>query len=287
MLVNMRDILKYAEENNCAIGCINTPNLETLRAVVGAAEELNTPIIIDHAEVHDSLIPIEYIGPYMIEFAKKAKVPVCVHLDHGASYSFVMRAIRMGFTSIMYDCSALPFEENLKNVKEFVKIAHELDITVEAELGTMLSTATDSHGAFVEVEDPSVYYTDPELAARFAKESNVDALAVCFGTMHGIYSAKPILDLERLKAIKEKVGDTCYLVMHGGSGVDKEQTQAAINVGVRKINYYSYMATAVAPKLVEEINKSKSPVYYHDLTEFAYRFMKGFAKDVITVFNNK
>ena len=117
MLVNMKEILETAEKNQYAIGCINTPNVETIRAVIGAAEELNTPVIIDHAQVHDSLIPIERIGPEMIAYAKKAKVPVCVHLDHGSDYNFVMRAIRVGFPSIMYDCSELPYEENLKNVK--------------------------------------------------------------------------------------------------------------------------------------------------------------------------
>ena len=126
MLVNMKEILEIAEKNQYAIPCINTPNVETIRAVIGAAEELNTPIIIDHAQVHDSLIPIERIGPEMIAYAKNASVPVCVHLDHGSDYNFVMRAIRVGFPSIMYDCSELPYEENLKNVKEFTKIAHNV-----------------------------------------------------------------------------------------------------------------------------------------------------------------
>ena len=149
MLVNMKEILKEAEEKGYAIGCINTPNMETLRAVVDAAEELNVPIIIDHAQVHDPLIPMESIGPKMVEYAKQAKVPVCVHLDHGSDYSFVMRAIRCGFSSIMYDLSALPFEENMAKLKEFTKIAHDLNITVEAELGIMTSTEEDSHGGSI------------------------------------------------------------------------------------------------------------------------------------------
>ena len=140
MLVNMRDILADAEKNRYAIPCINTPNIEFLRAVIGAAEDLNTPVIIDHAEVHDSLIPIERIGPEMVKYASRAKVPVCVHLDHGTTYSFLMRALKAGFSSIMYDCSALPFEENVRRVKEFVKVAHDLDITVEGELGVIDSS---------------------------------------------------------------------------------------------------------------------------------------------------
>ena len=123
MLVNMKKILEIAEAEGYAIPCINTPNEETVRAVIGAAEELNTPIIIDHAQVHDSLIPIERIGPIMLKYAKEARVPVCVHLDHGSDYEFVMRAVKVGFPSIMYDCSALPFEENVEKVAQFVKFA--------------------------------------------------------------------------------------------------------------------------------------------------------------------
>ena len=116
MLVNMKQILAHAEQHHYALGCINTPTVETIRGVIAAAEELNIPVIIDHAESHDSIVPIEVIGPQMVAHAMAANVPVCVHLDHGTSYSFLMRAIRVGFSSIMYDCSALPFEENVKRI---------------------------------------------------------------------------------------------------------------------------------------------------------------------------
>ena len=201
----MREILDIAEKERYAVPCINTPNMETLRAVVDAAEELNTPVIIDHAQVHDSVIPIEKIGPEMVKYAKQAKVPVCVHLDHGVDFNFVMKAIRLGFSSIMYDCSALPFEENMKNVKDFVRIAKELDITVEAELGVMASSDEDTHGdaesRVLTNEDIKEYFTDPEEAGKFARETGCDALAVCFGTMHGIYAEPPVLDIERVKEI--------------------------------------------------------------------------------------
>ena len=124
MLVNLKDMLCEAEQKGYAIPCMNTPNMETLRALIGAAEDLNTPIIIDHAEVHNSLIPIERMGPEMVKAAKAAKVPVCVHLDHGVSYTFLMKALEAGFSSIMFDCSSLPFEENVKRVKEFTEFAH-------------------------------------------------------------------------------------------------------------------------------------------------------------------
>ena len=287
MLVNMKEILETAEKNQYAVGCINTPNVETIRAVIGAAEELNTPIIIDHAQVHDSLIPIERIGPEMIAYAKKAKVPVCVHLDHGSDYNFVMRAIRVGFPSIMYDCSELPYEENLKNVKEFTKIAHNLGITVEAELGIMASSEEDSHGgSALTNEEIRKYFTDPEQAAEFAEKTGCDALAVCFGTMHGIYAEPPKLDITRVTEIRAALPESCRVVMHGASGVEFSEVQKAINAGCSKINYYSYMAKATTKFVMEKTAETNGKIPYHELQEAAYEFMKDYAKNVIKAFKN-
>lgn len=288
MLVNMKQILAEAEEKGYAIGCINTPNVETLRAVIGAAEDVGVPIIIDHAQVHDPLIPIEEIGPKMVEYAKKAKVPVCVHLDHGSDYNFVMRAIRVGFSSIMYDLSALPFEENVAKLKEFTKIAHDLDITVEAELGIMTSTEEDTHGGETGWTHETIKktFTDPKQAAEFAERTGVDALAVCFGTAHGIYAEPPLLDIERVKAIRELMPKDCRVVMHGGSGVDPEQIQNAITAGCSKINYYSYMAAACSKHIHEYLTERNGKAAWHEVQEEAYRFMRGYAADVLRVFKN-
>ena len=288
MLVNMKEILEEAEKGGYAIGCINTPNVETLRAVIGAAEDLNTPIIIDHAQVHDPLIPIEEIGPKMVEYAKKAKVPVCVHLDHGSDYTFVMRAIQCGFTSIMYDLSALSFEENKEKLKEFTELAHKLNITVEAELGIMTSTEDDSHGGETGWTHETIKktFTDPDQAAEFAEYTGVDALAVCFGTAHGIYAEPPILDIERVKAIKSKMPAGTRVVMHGGSGVDADQVQAAISAGCSKVNYYSYMAKAASKHISDYLNERNGDAFWHEVQEESYRFMREYARDVISVFKN-
>lgn len=287
MLVNMKEILETAEKNQYAIGCINTPNVETIRAVIGAAEELNTPVIIDHAQVHDSLIPIERTGPEMIAYAKKAKVPVCVHLDHGSDYNFVMRAIRVGFPSIMYDCSELPYEENLKNVKEFTKIAHNLGITVEAELGIMASSEEDSHGGkALTNEEIRKYFTDPKQAAEFAEKTGCDALAVCFGTMHGIYAEPPKLDITRVTEIRSALPQNCRVVMHGASGVEFSEVQNAINAGCSKINYYSYMAKATTKFVMEKTAETNGKIPYHELQEATFEFMKDYAKNVIKAFKN-
>lgn len=291
MLVNMKEILEVAEKEGYAIPCINTPNEETVRAVIGAAEELNTPIIIDHAQVHDSLIPIERIGPVMLKYAKEARVPVCVHLDHGSDYEFVMRAIKVGFPSIMYDCSALPYEENLANVKKFVQIAHAAGITVEAELGVMASTEEDTHSEDAESrvltnEDIKEFFTEPDEAKAFAEESGCDALAVCFGTMHGIYAEPPVLDIDRVKALRAAIPDTCRVVMHGASGVEFDQVQNAISAGCSKVNYYSYMAKATTKFVADKVAETEGKIAYHELQEAAFEFMKGYAKDVISAFKN-
>lgn len=292
MLVNLKEILDNAAKEKYAIPCINTPNEEAVRAVIGAAEELNVPIIIDHAQVHDSLIPIERIGPIMLKYAREAKVPVCVHLDHGSDYTFLMRAIRVGFPSIMYDCSALPFEENARRLKEFVEIAHKLDITVEAELGIMASASEDSHGEgdpearALTNADIRKFFTDSDEAARFAEETKCDALAVCFGTMHGIYLEEPVLDIERVKTLRSKVPTECQIVMHGASGVPFNQVQKAIDAGCSKVNYYSYMAKATTGFVAEKIKETEENIPYHELQEAACDFMKGYAKNVILAFRN-
>lgn len=292
MLVNLKEILTDAEAQGYGIPCINTPNMETLRAVIGAAEELNTPVIIDHAEVHNSLIPIERMGPEMIKAAKASKVPVCVHLDHGKHYTFLMRALEVGFPSIMFDCSDLPFEENVARTKEFVDFAHERGITVEAELGVMASAMEDTHEEadaekrILTNADIRKFFTEPDEAAEFAERTGCDALAVCFGTMHGIYAEPPVLDIDRVKAIRKAVKDDCRIVMHGSSGVEFDQVQQAITAGCSKINYYSYMAKAATKFAGEQIAATDGTIAYHELQEAAYNFMKGYAKDVLSAFRN-
>ena len=292
MLVNMKEILAEAERTGYGIPCINTPNQETLRAVIGAAEELNTPVIIDHAEVHNSLIPIERIGQDMIKAAKAASVPVCVHLDHGKSYTFIMRALEVGFPSIMFDNSTLPFEENVERTKEFVAFAHERGITVEAELGVMASAMEDTHeGEDAESRvltnaDIRKFFTDPDQAAEFAERTGCDALAVCFGTMHGIYAEPPVLNIDRVKAIRKAVRPECKIVMHGASGVDFDQVQSAITAGCSKINYYSYLAKSATQFVGQKIEETKGMIAYHELQEAENFHMKEYAKDVLKAFRN-
>ena len=283
MLANMRQMLKDAEDGGYCIGCINTPNLETVRGVIAAAEEVNVPIIIDHAQVHDENgIKVEVIGPLMVEYAKKAKVPVCVHVDHGADFTFVLRCIKAGFSSVMYDLSRLPYEENLSKVKEFTEFAHRMDVTVEAELGIM----TLAMGEGWTRETIKTTFTDPAEAADFAERSGVDALAVCFGTAHGIYAEPPELDIQRVRDIRAAMPDTCRVVMHGGSGVDEDQIRAAITAGVSKRNYYSYMGQAATQNMKQLLAGAYGNKQWHDVQEAQVDFIKEYAKGVLTLFKN-
>lgn len=284
MLVNLRKMLADAEAGGYAIGCINTPNLETIRGVIAAAEEINVPLIIDHAQVHDEEgITVEVIGPQMVEYARKAKVPVCVHVDHGADFTFVLRCIRAGFTSVMYDLSALPYEENLSKVKEFTEFAHRMDVTVEAELGVM----TLATGEGWTHETIKATFTDPAQAADFARRSDVDALAVCFGTAHGVYAEPPILDIQRVRDIRASMPDSCRVVMHGGSGVDEEQTKAAISAGVSKLNYYSYLGMAATENMERILAGQGKGRQWHENQEAQVDFIKEYTKHVLTVFKNE
>lgn len=275
MLVTLNEIMALAVEKDWGIGAFNTPNLECLNAVLDAAEELNVPVIISHAELHEGVSPLAVIGPVMVAAAKQAKVPVCVHLDHCETLSYMEEALKMGFTGVMYDGSALSYEENVANTKTAVAMAGKYGANVEAEIGTLASREDGGAAAAGPV------YTDPELAVKFCAETGIDALAPSFGTAHGIYKAKPVLDLERVRVISERTG--LPLVMHGGSGVSEEDYRTAIHNGIRKINYYSYMAKA-GVSAVQAMLAAGDVTYYHDLALAAQKAMEENVKKAMKVF---
>ena len=275
MLVNLREILALAEEKKCAVGAFNTPNLECVNAVLSAAEKLNVPVIISHAELHEEVSPLAKIGPVMVQAAKDAKVPVCVHLDHCETLDYMAQALEIGFTGVMYDGSTLPYEENLANTKKAVAMAKNYNCGVEAELGALASR----EGGGANASGP--VYTDPDEAVTFCKETGIDALAPSFGTAHGIYKSKPVLDLDRVKVISEKTG--LPLVMHGGSGVSPEDYRTGIRNGLRKINYYSYMSKA-GTSAVRELLEKEDVTFFHDLALAAQKAMQADAEKAMRVF---
>ena len=275
MLVNLVEILKMAEEKKCAIGAFNTPNLECVNAVLAAAEELKVPVILMHAQIHEEVSPLETIGPVLVQSAKSAKVPVCAHLDHCEDLGYMAKALEIGFTGVMYDGSTLPYGENLANTKKAVAMAKKYNCGVEAELGALASREGGTANAAGRV------YTDPDEAAAFCKETGIDALAPSFGTAHGIYKARPVLDLNRVKLISEKTG--LPLVMHGGSGVSIEDYRTGIANGLRKINYYSYMSKA-GTNAVKELLEKEDVTFFHDLAIAAERAMRLDAVKAMRIF---
>ncbi len=273
MLVNLKDILKIADAKKIAIGSFNTPNFDSLKAVISAAEEMNTPVIIMHAQVHEEmgLCKMDEIAPLMLFMADRASVPVCVHLDHGTDMDYVKRGLDLGFTSVMYDGSEESIEVNRANTCIITSVAAKYGASVEAEVGSMGSREGGG-------ESGGSIYTDPDLAKEFAIDTGIDALACAFGTAHGIYLKKPQLDFDRVREIRSKIN--VPIVMHGGSGVSDEDYRKVIECGVRKINYYTYMAKAGG----EAVAAMQDKTFYHDMTVVAQKAMSENVKRAMSLF---
>lgn len=288
MLVNMKEMLQDAERYNYAIGSLNTPNLETLRAVIGAAEELNCPIIINHAQGHENVVGIETIAPLMKMYAENAKVPVAMHIDHGLDLDFCMKAIKAGFTSIMCDRSSYPLQENIALTKAFVDMVRPLGITVEAELGAMPNNMPCEVPGQEQsdLSDLTKYFTKVEEAREFALGTGVDVLAVSIGTVHGMYKEKSNLDIQRIQDIKAAIANTeTHLGMHGCSGTETEQVVSAINAGIRKINYFTAMDTGITPALKQMIDDYNGrPLNYSLMVNLAMEELKKGAKQALEMF---
>lgn len=243
MLVNLKQIINMAEEGGYCIPAFNVYNVETVMGVIKAAEEAKAPVII---QVYPRLVNEEvgyYLAPVVLAAAKKATVPVCFHLDHGATEKEIQRILYWGATGIMYDGSVHSYEDNVANTKHIVDICDAIDIGVEGELGHVGSVNDDA------MEE----YTDPAEAADFVKRTGVCCLAVLIGNAHGHYKKTPKLDIDRVKAIREATGGL-PLVLHGGSGIPDDQVKAAIKAGIRKMNIGTDVCCSFAEGTLETLN---------------------------------
>lgn len=232
MLVNMNDVLLPAKKGHYGIGFFNAVNVEMARAIIETAEELRAPVMVGTAEVLLPAMSLERVAEYLIPMAQKAAVPVCVHYDHGLTFDKCMEALKLGFTSVMYDCSTEDYESNMAKLAEMVRICHGRGVTVEGELGHV----GDNEGTG-KLENPSDYYTDPEIAADFVKRTGIDSLAVAVGNAHGDYKFPPKLDFERIETISGRTG--LPLVLHGGSGLSDSDFRTAVQKGVCKVNIFT------------------------------------------------
>lgn len=280
MLATLKEVCEIAKTTNMAVGSFNTPNSASIWAVIEAAEELNVPVIIAHAQCHDYAAPLDKIAPLMIAAAKNAKVPVCVHLDHGEDFEYCKRAIAHGFTSIMIDYSTLSYEENVKGTKEVTDYAHVHGVDVEAELGAL----PQREGGGEASAKPEDTYTKPELVEDYLTRTGVDALAIAFGTAHGIYKTKPVLNTDIITSVRKKTDKP--LVMHGGSGISYDEYREVIKCGISKINYYTYMSYA-GYDAVKNAIAQKSEGYYHDLALCAEKAMYEKVFETLKVFSGK
>ena len=281
MLSSLKEVINEGKEKNIAIGSFNTPNLECLIAVLNAAEQLNVPVIIAHAQCHENVAPLDKIGPVMLELAKRSRVKVCVHLDHGENFEYCKRAIDLGFTSVMIDYSNLSYVENVKGTKKVVEYAHLHNVDVEAELGALPQREGGENTT--EIEDITKLYTQPELVCDFIDQTGIDALAIAFGTAHGIYKSKPILNMDIITKVRERT--SLPLVMHGGSGISVADYKEVIRRGINKINYYSYMAYAGYESAKNKVEQTEAD-FFHNLALEAQNAMQENALKTLKIFSN-
>ena len=232
MLVNMNDVLKPAQKGKYAVGLFNAVNLELARGIIAAAEKTQSPVIMGTAEVLLPYGPLDEVSYYLIPMAKKANVPVVVHLDHGLNKETCIKALELGFTSIMYDCSTDPYDVNVQKVKEMAEIAHSYGATIEGELGHVGDNEGSAEGSS-HLADPSKFFTDPKLAKDYVDKTGVDALAIAVGNAHGAYKLPPKLDFARIETIRRTID--VPLVLHGGSGLTDNDFKKAIEKGIKTV----------------------------------------------------
>ena len=249
MIVTLSEILKDANERHYAVGAFNCLSLENVMGAMEAAEALRSPIILQLAEVQFPEAPMEMMAPLYLEAAKRSSVPVCVHLDHGQSLETCVRAIRLGFTSVMFDGAALPFEENVAASSEVTRIAKAAGVDVEAELGKVGNSGVDTADVFTDVDE----------SVRFVQATGIDALAVAIGNLHGHYVHTPKLNITRLIEIHEANG--IPLVLHGGSGTSEEDFKACIHNGICKINVATAIQRGIMKRIRERLSQKPDEEY--------------------------
>lgn len=275
-LVNMKDLLLKAQKSDYAVGSFSVANMEMILGVIKAAEETNSPIILQIAEVRLNHSPLELIGPMMIAAAKNAKVPVAVHLDHGTTLPCIKKALELGFTSVMFDGSHLPLEENIVQTKKVIDMARPHGAAVEAEIGCVGGSEDGS-------VDIAIHCTSPEQAKRFYAETGVDALAIAIGNAHGNYKEAPCLRFDILNEVHSAVN--VPLVLHGGTGISEEDFIRCRKNGIKKIN----IATATfdsTERSVRNSYKSGSINGYYDLHQAEIKGAYENAKRHMLVFDS-
>lgn len=245
MLCTLKDLLPKAKKDKYAVAALNVYNLEFAQGIIEAAEEESSPIILQISEGVINYFGLDVILKPCLFIAEKAKIPTTVHLDHAKSFETIVRCIRAGFPSVMFDGSSLPFEENLKISKKIVEISKALNISVEAEIGKV-GKEEEGEGSL------NIEYTNVDEAIKFASQLELDALAISIGSIHGVKSPHIDLNATLLKELNEKIN--IPLVLHGSSGIVDESIKYVINNGITKINVATRLKVRVAEKISESVN---------------------------------
>lgn len=285
MLVSMKEILQDAKKNHYAIPAFDVSNYEMMKAVLEACEEEGSPALLMGLGVDLGGKGLPLITGMVKEASNHFDIPVCFHLDHATDFEFIKKACDAGFSSVMFDGSELPFEENAKKTLEVVKYAHANGITVEAELGHVGNAMVGNEATDIINEDPEDTLTVPEEAAKFVEITDVDALAIAIGTSHGVYKKTPTLRIDRL----QEITDVCDVpfVLHGGSGTPDDQMQNAIKHGITKINIYSDVVGALNKGLKDKLNTIENPSTWPAFVyENARTLMKEVVKEKIRAFGS-
>lgn len=287
-LTNLNPILEDARKNKYAVPAFDVSNMEMIRAVAEVCEEERSPAVFMLLKADLTGMSLEMLTAMIRAAAEKMTVPVCIHLDHAVEMELIQKVIAAGATSVMYDGSVLPFEENVKNTKAVADYAHPFGVSVEAELGHV----ADAIGGLSETgesssseEDIEKSLTNPADAKRFVEETGVDCLAVAIGTAHGVYVSTPTLHFDLLK----RIADTCPcpLVLHGGSGTPDKDVQKAISQGIAKINIYSEVLAAMNTKLKEKYNSIENlSTWPSVIWEPARKAMRDVIRNKIRVFGS-
>jgi len=278
-LVNTVDILNHAEKHSYAVGAFNIINLDFLNGILDAAETMKSPVILNIAEVHFPYVNIEQITPAIRYMAESTTVPVVLNLDHGVSFKAIVRALRCGFTAVMYDASKKPFEQNIEETRLVVQMAHSVGVSVEAELGQVGGAEGGKKTAKAKRE----FFTDPAKAEIFAKETGIDALAVSVGNVHGFYEGEPELDFDLIREIKART--SIPLVLHGGSGISDKDFRHAVELGIRKINFFTEMSK-MATDRVRELLASNEDIFIQDFLKEAKEKIKEVVMERMMVFGS-
>lgn len=281
-LLTLEEALQYSVEERYAVGAFNITNHDLAEGIIQAAEEKGLPAIINVAEVHYDLLEMDNFIHYLLDRVRRSPAPLVVHLDHGYTYKNIIRAIHYGFTSVMFDGSKLPYEENIAQTREIVKIAHAAGVSVEAELGHVTGLEGDLKSGN---EADESAFTKVEEAEEFVEKTGIDALAVSIGTVHGIYKGEPRLNFELLKEIRNRV--SVPLVLHGGSGLSDEDYRKVVTCGINKINFYTGLYLPAVDVIKKKIEENDGFIGFGELTAAARKKVKELVMERMEVFGTK